>query len=98
MDYQTFNILEAVFWIALGLAGYACRSVRGGAYRGIALYAAAVFIAFGISDATEIRYGSFLDSERAWLLTWKIVNAAAIACGFGWYIFARLRDRRHEKP
>lgn len=91
MNYYTFNAIEALFWIALGLSGYALRNLANQKYRKLAIYALVVFITFGLSDITEILYGSFLEPGLLWLLVWKIINAAAVIYAIGWYISLRVR-------
>lgn len=91
MNYHTFNLTEALFWIALGLLGYSLRNLKERKYKQLAVYASVVLIAFGLSDVAEILYGSFLGPNNLWLLTWKIINVSAIIYGFGWYLRLRMQ-------
>lgn len=86
MNYYTFNLWEAIFWIVLGGTGFAMRNIKRRTYKRLAVYASVVFILFGLSDILEIFVGNFFESGMYWLLAWKVINALAIILVFYWYV------------
>lgn len=93
MDYYTFNTIEALFWIVLGLSAYALCNLKDRQYMQLAIYTSIVFVMFGLSDIAEIFYGSFLEPGLTWLFAWKIANVLAIIYVLSWYVFLRVRGR-----
>lgn len=90
MGFTTFNLIEGVFWITLGVASVIIYFVANAKYKKLALTAAAVLTLFGVSDFTEIMAEeSFFDSI-SWLLLWKIAGVLGIIAVIAWYIKLRL--------
>ncbi len=68
MMYVVANRIEAGLWIIIGAAFLVAAIRRQNQRRGLLILAFA-FVAFGISDLVEIRYGQWWDPW--WLLAWK---------------------------
>lgn len=64
--FRWFNLLEGLFWLVVAGA-FAVGACRRGSR--LALPAAALFVAFGISDWVEITTGAWW--RPWWLLIWK---------------------------
>jgi hypothetical protein len=71
------NYGEAVLWavVALLVAGYGWR--RRGVLRARCWVAAAVLIAFGLSDVVEVQTGAWW--RPWWLFVWKVVCVLTLA-------------------
>lgn len=92
MDYYaTLNLIEAAFWIVVGLTIVATRNLYAEKYGQLVVYAFVVLALFGISDILEARIGNFLDTGMEWLFVWKAINVIALIGGFMWYLFLRKR-------
>lgn len=83
---EYFNLGEGIFWLVLGLACIVIYSKIKMKYASLALYSAAVLIAFGISDFFQVVYGSFLMPGMEWLLVWKILNVIALCSIFPCFV------------
>ena len=68
MLYVVANRVEAGLWIVIG-AAFLVGAMRRPDRRRNYLILALAFVAFGISDLVEIRYGQWWDP--LWLLAWK---------------------------
>lgn len=86
-DFETFNIVEGVFWIALGLAALVVSFTAVREYRNLARFTAAALVLFGISDFIEVRTGAFW--EPAWLLAINAACVLGIIAGMVWYFRIR---------
>ncbi|KKU04866.1 MAG: hypothetical protein UX07_C0025G0007 [Parcubacteria group bacterium GW2011_GWA2_45_30] len=90
MNFTTFNLIEGVFWIALGTICATILFTAETRYKKLASASAAVFILFGLSDFVEIAVqDSFLDS-LSWLLLWKIAGVVGIIAVIIGYIKLRI--------
>lgn len=90
MGFVTFNLIEGIFWILLGIIAALRFFAIGAKYKKLAPTAAAILILFGISDFAEIAVEeSFLDS-LTWLWWWKIAGIMGIIVVIAWYIKLRL--------
>ena len=90
MDYYTFNIVEASFWVGLGMLAFVMRNLNK-KYGWFSLFTSIILVTFGLSDIAEVQYGSFLEPGMQWLFVWKIINIIGIVYIFGWYVFLRSR-------
>jgi hypothetical protein len=70
------NLIEAAFWIAIGLAFLVTAFRRPPLIRNRCLFAAATFVLFGVSDLVEARTGAWW--RPWWLLAWKATCIAAM--------------------
>jgi len=70
------NIVEAVFWIVIGVVVFMQSRAGGAALRRIATRAAIVFVVFGASDLVEVRTGAWY--RPLWLLVIKAVCVALL--------------------
>jgi hypothetical protein len=91
MSSETFNTIEGVFWIVLGIAVFCAFFMIPRRYKALAAFASAVLILFGASDFMQVLYGTFLVSGMEWLLVWKVVNLAALIGAVVWYVVLRAR-------
>ena len=86
-----FNHIEGGFWILLGLICVVLYKKSPSAFRWLCLYAAAIFITFGLSDLVEAYYGSFLVPGMEWLLLWKTIDVLGLVSIVVWYSILRLK-------
>jgi uncharacterized membrane protein YGL010W len=86
--FRLVNFCEGMLWIAIALALSVvwCRRRKE---TGLALTAALLFLAFGISDFVEMRTGGWY--KPWWLFLWK----AGCVVGFA-TVYILYRRRRHR--
>lgn len=85
LTFETFNQIEGVFWILMGLGFLIGWFYLNSDYKKIALTSSVVLILFGISDFMEVKFGSFLDPNLLWLLGWKIVGVVGLIFIIVWF-------------
>jgi len=85
--FKTANYVEAVLWLAIGLAFGARALLKRNGWRTECGIAALAFVLFGVSDIVEATTGAWW--RPWWLLIWK----AACLCVF-LRLFADWRRQR----
>lgn len=88
-SYILLNLLEALFWVALGVSVLGLRGAYAARTVSLRRYTASMLALFGLSDIVEALVGNFLDSGMEWLFVWKLLNVAALVAAFVWYFRAR---------
>lgn len=92
IDFQTFNLIESLFWIVcagLSLVGSLHLHQPGKWFWRLL---AADFLIFGISDVVEAVYNeSFLLAGGIWLLVWKSLCIVIFVLLLGYYVRVRTR-------
>ena len=78
LSFETFNQIEGTFWILLGLAALISWIYLDNNYKKITLVSSIILILFGISDFMEVKFGSFLDPNLLWLLSWKVAGVTGL--------------------
>lgn len=91
MNYATFNLVEGIFWIVLGLAILLVMRKFPIEFRRLSIFSIAVLILFGISDFVESQLGSFFEPGLLWLFAWKALCAIGLIVSVSWYLRIRLR-------
>lgn len=71
MDYTSFNIYEALFWILLAGITFAIYEAIHWHARPVFWEAALWFLLFGISDIVEVMMGGLFMPKLWWLIAWK---------------------------
>ena len=71
MDYTSFNIYEALFWISISGITFAVYEVVHWHARPVFREATFWFLLFGISDLMEVATDGLLKTELWWLMLWK---------------------------
>ncbi|MGD8453002.1 MAG: hypothetical protein PVJ57_14380 [Phycisphaerae bacterium] len=89
--FETANYIEAGLWGVIGVA-FLVRALLRAASRRVALLAAGVFIAFGLSDVVEAHTGAWW--KPPWLFVWKAICVVAMVGLLIWY----QRSRRTREP
>lgn len=92
MESATFNLLEGLWWVSLGLMTLGFVTFVSPRYRALAMVSACLLIVFGVSDFVQVRYGSFLVSGMEWLWYWKIGNVVGLCSMVLWYLWLRLKS------
>ncbi len=91
LSFETFNILEGVFWIACAAVALLVAG-RVPRFLSLARAAAVLLVAFGISDFVEISLStSFLDDGNEWLLVVKVGCIVGLVLCFFRYVMLRIR-------
>ena len=85
--YRTLNLIEAAWWIALGLIVVGLAIAKRLPARWT-LPLAVTLIAFGISDIVEVRTGAWY--RPWWMLLWK-ASCVAVLAGYGFVWWRRSR-------
>ena len=92
IDFQTFNLIEGVFWVAcavLSVVGSHHFHQPGKWFWRILAFD---FLLFGVSDVVEaLDNESFLLPGGTWLLIWKLVCIVMFVVLIGYYIRVRAR-------
>lgn len=73
MEYTSFNIYEALFWILLSGITFAIYEAVHWHARPVFREATIWFLLFGISDVVEALMGGLFMPELWWLILWKII-------------------------
>jgi len=87
---ETFNVVEGVFWNAIGIVVLIVAWRRRTRLRGLSLAAAVLFMSFGCTDFFEAKTGSWW--EPWWLLAWKAFCVLGLLLCFCWYVQLRRRS------
>jgi len=90
-SYVTYNLYEAVFWIAVGVICYFGSKYLPCKYKKILISASLILPLFGLSDLVEIKTQGFLYPVIWWLLMWKIISVILIMFLIVWYLKLRLQ-------
>lgn len=95
-SYVAFNLIEGLFWIALGIAllGFYCR-VDLYERRFVLVQGANLFL-FGVSDIVEASIGSFFEPGLEWLFVWKALHVILLVVAIPWYVVIRFQHERSE--
>jgi len=92
MESSTFNLLEGIWWVSLGLMVLTLRFFASPRYRPLTLVTTCLLVLFGISDFLQVAYGSFLVPGMEWLWYFKISNAVGLCVMIGWYLWLRAKS------
>ena len=87
MSFEVFNFLEGIYWLTLGGLAAAVREISPLKYKTLALFAASVFVLFGITDFIEIGTGAYWDPW--WLYAWNICCVVGLVVSLAWYVKLR---------
>jgi hypothetical protein len=79
--HAIFNVAEAIFWVVVAVVVAVSATLSHPAFRRLGFLAAAVFLAFAITDLIEVKTG-------AWYRPWWLLgyNAACLAAIVGCYV------------
>ena len=97
MDYVTFNLVEGLFWVVLGLVALVLSKKLPTEFKRLSIFSAFILALFGISDFVESQVGSFFEPGLMWLFAWKVLGVIGLLCSVAWYIYIRLHSEKSEK-
>lgn len=87
LDFRTFNFVEGIYWLFLGIFVITLSKVISYKYKKLALFTFLILILFSFTDFIEIKTGAYWTPW--WLLAWNIICIAGLSLSLVWYI--RLR-------
>lgn len=84
LDLKTFNFIEGIYWLALGIFVLTLSKIIFQKYKKLALFTSLVLILFSITDFIEIETGAYWTPW--WLLVWNIICILGLTLSLAWYI------------
>ncbi len=91
MDYVTFNLWEALFWVVLGVVSFVLLNFTSQEFKKLEIFSGCVLVLFGVSDFVESQVGSFFEQGLGWLFIWKVLGVIGLTYSIIWYLWIRLR-------
>lgn len=90
MNYTTFNIYEALFWLLLSGVTFTLYEFVHWHARAVFKEAAAWTLLFGVSDIIEVFTDGLLRADLWWLVLWKLICIVGIAHVIYKYLHLRM--------
>ncbi|XLQ20148.1 MAG: hypothetical protein ACKUBY_00005 [Candidatus Moraniibacteriota bacterium] len=87
LDFKTFNFIEGVYWLSLGIFVVTLSKIIPCKYKRLALFTFLILIFFGFTDFIEIKTGAYWTPW--WLLTWNAFCILGLILALAWYIKIR---------
>lgn len=84
LDFKTFNFIEGIYWVALGIFVLTLSKIIFQKYKKLALFTSLILILFSITDFIEIETGAYWTPW--WLLVWNIICILGLTLSLAWYI------------
>ena len=89
MESSTFNLLEGIWWVSLGIVVLTLRFFVTSRYQTLALVTTCLLVLFGLSDFLQVVYESFLVPGMEWLWYLKLSNVISLCGMIGRYLWLR---------